>query len=184
MRSPVRDKNYVKVFVLHLLKNINKPLDFNTINDIVLYDGYIEYIDFATCFSELLDDEHIEELKGSDGELDKYRITEKGKSVADALSDSIFDEIRDRSLKSALKLLDFKENGSELLFNVEEINGEEKGYMVRCTIKEKKTDICSVSVRVDTQSRVELIRKNFYERPEIIYRGVLALLSGDVNMIF
>ena len=184
MRSPVRDKNYVKVFVLHLLKNIGKPLDFNTINDIVLYDGYVEYIDFATCFSELLDDEHIEEIKGVDGELDKYRITEKGRRVAEGLSDDIFHEIRDRSLRSALRLVNFKENDSELYFESRENEGETGGYIVTCSIREKKCDICSVTVRVDSKERAEQIKKNFYERPEIIYRGVIALLSGDVNMIF
>lgn len=184
MRSPVRDKNYVKVFVLHLLKNISKPLDFNTINDIVLYDGYVEYIDFATCFSELLDDEHIEEIKGEGGELDKYRITAKGRRVAEGLSDDIFHEIRDRSLRSALRLVNFKENDAELIFNSEELGEDEGGYTVTCSIMEKKRVICSVTLKVEDKERVEKIKSNFYERPEIIYRGTIALLSGDVNMIF
>lgn len=185
MRAPVSDKNYVKVFILFLMKNLDRPLDYNMINDVALYDGYVEYIDFATCFAELLDDGLIEEIKGGEGELDTYRITPRGVSVADGLSEDIFAEIRSRSLKTALRLVSFKERDADLDFKKEEIpDSEGGGLLVTCTIREKKRPVCSVSVKVDSPARAEMIRKNFREHPEVIYRGALALLSGDVNLIF
>ncbi len=185
MRSPVKDKNYVKVFILYLLKNINRPLDYNTINDIALYDGYVGYFDFATCFSELLDDEHIEEIKGGEGKLDTYYITPKGISVAEHLSGDIFADIRDRSLKSALKLISFKERGAEVVYHCEDIPADEGGgYLVTCGIKEKKRDVCTITVKVDSKERADAIRANFNEKPEVIYKGAIALLSGDMNLIF
>lgn len=185
MKSPVSDKNYVKVFILFLLKNLDRPLDYNMINDVALYDGYVGYIDFATCFAELLDDGLIEEIKGADDELDTYRITPRGANVADGLSDDIFSEIRSRSLKTALRLVSFKEREADFDFKKEEIPDEEGGgILVTCSIREKKSVVCSVSVKVDSPTRAEMIRKNFSDHPEVIYRGALALLSGDVNLIF
>ena len=32
--------------------------------------------------------------------------------------------------------------------------------------------------------QLDKILKNFADRPEVIYRGIFALLSGDVNYIF
>ncbi len=184
MKAPVRDKNYVKVFLLYLMKNIDRPLDFNMINDVAMYDGYVEYIDFATCFAELLDDGLLQEIT-SEEELPRYRITPKGVSVADGLSDDIFAEIRSRSLKTAFRLVSFKEREIELDFKSEPVPAEEGGgALVTCTVYEKKRTVCSVTVKADSPARAEAIRRNFYEHPDVIYKGSLALLSGDVNLIF
>lgn len=185
MKSPVSDKNYVKVFILYLLRNIDMPLDFPTINDIALQDGYLGYFDFAECFAELLDDGHIAEIREDGASESKYMITEKGISVAESLSDDIFAEIRNRSLQSALRLLSFKERKAELKYACEEIPSEcGGGYSVTCSVWEHGRATCSVTVKVDSLSRAEAIKKNFYERPEAIYRGTFALLTGDVNFIF
>jgi hypothetical protein len=37
---------------------------------------------------------------------------------------------------------------------------------------------------VDSLERAERMKDNFYERPEALYKGVLALLSGNVNYLF
>ena len=51
--SPIGSKNNVKIFVLYLMENINYPLDFVTINDIIMQTDYVMYLDFAESF-ELL----------------------------------------------------------------------------------------------------------------------------------
>ena len=56
MHSQLRDKNDIKIFILYLLRHIGYPLDFVSINDIVVQDGYVGYFDFAECFAEMLDD--------------------------------------------------------------------------------------------------------------------------------
>ena len=42
----------------------------------------------------------------------------------------------------------------------------------------------SQMIIVDSLDRAKRMKQNFYERPEELYRGVLALLSGNVNYIF
>ena len=38
MGARLKNKNDIKIFILYLLQNINYPLDFPTINDIVVQD--------------------------------------------------------------------------------------------------------------------------------------------------
>ena len=55
MSSPIGGKNNVKIFVLYLMENINYPIDFCTINDVVMQTDYVMYLDFAECFYEMVD---------------------------------------------------------------------------------------------------------------------------------
>lgn len=39
------------------------------------------------------------------------------------------------------------------------------------------------SVVVDTKRQAELMKYNFDDRAELVYRGILSLLSGDMNYL-
>ena len=60
MGSPIGGKRNVKIFVLYLMENINYPLEFSTLNDIVMQTDYVLYLDFAEAFNEMVDGGLIE----------------------------------------------------------------------------------------------------------------------------
>jgi hypothetical protein len=37
---------------------------------------------------------------------------------------------------------------------------------------------------VDSEDRANRMKENFYDRPEVIYRGVHAMLAGNMNFLF
>jgi hypothetical protein len=39
-------------------------------------------------------------------------------------------------------------------------------------------------VVVDTLNRAQRMEDNFRDHPEVVYKGVMALLSGNINFIF
>lgn len=106
MQAALKDKNDIKIFILYLMRNVGYPLEFENLNDIVIQDGVVGYFDFVECFGELLDTGNVREIKGENGDL--YEITEQGKHVSDSLEGNLLGLIRDKSLKSALRLLSFK----------------------------------------------------------------------------
>lgn len=170
----------VKIFVLYLMENINYPMDFVTVNDIVMQTDYVMYLDLAEAFAELTDGGLIERIRVEDE--DRYVITEKGRCVARELKSDILPGILDRALAAALRYLNFKERGIVPRCAVERM--ADGRYSVTCSFTERKVCIFSQTVLVDTEDRALRMQSNFYERPEAIYRGVLALLSGNVNYLF
>ena len=58
------------------------------------------------------------------------------------------------------------------------------GYLVTCSIKDKKGVIMDLTVRADSDYQLQRMLSNYSERPEVVFRGVVALLSGDVNYLF
>ena len=109
MASPIGSMRNVKIFVLYLLENINYPLDFVTINDIVMQTDYVMYLDFAEGFNEMVDGGLIDKVSVDGEEL--YIVTEKGKHVARELNGDILSTILDQSLARALRYLNFKKRG-------------------------------------------------------------------------
>ncbi len=47
--------NNVKIFTLYLLKNVNLPLDYLTIGEMLMRTDYVMYLDFAEAFPQLTD---------------------------------------------------------------------------------------------------------------------------------
>ncbi len=196
MLAPLKDKTDIKIFILYLMKNIDYPLDFNTLSDIAVQDEFISYFDFAECFGQLLDNGTVAQIRvgdqimteasiGRNGRPEKknelYVITERGIEVVEQLHSNLLNAIKEKSLKSALRMLSFKERGSDVRCECEERYGG--GYNLRCEITEKKKPVLKLELVVEDREQLEQMRENFNERPEVVYRGVIALLSGDINYL-
>ncbi len=188
MQAPLKEKNDIKIFILYLLKNLKYPLDFNTISDIVVQDEFVNYFDFAECFAELLDSGTIELIRigdGISGDDDKkeefYTITENGVIVVEQLQSNLLNMIKEKSLKSAMRLISFKQRGFEVRCDGAE--REDGKYDLHCEVIENKERLLEVNLLVNDKQRYDQMVYNFNERPEVIYRGVISLLTGDINYL-
>jgi len=182
MASPIGSMNNVKIFVLYLMRNINYPLDFVTINEIVMQTDYIMYLDFAVAFHEMLDGELIREEGSNENGDPLYAVTSRGAMVAEQLHSDLLPSILDRSLACALRYLDFKRRGITVDCSSEPLG--DQTFRVSFIIREKDKILMQTSVNVDSEYRSRQMRENFRERPDVIYRGILALLTGNVNYLF
>ncbi len=183
MGSAIGSMNNVKIFVLYLMRNINYPLDYITLNEIVMQTDYIMYLDFAVAFHEMLDGGLIDEVSMDDihGEP-LYTVTERGQIVAEQLKSDILPSILDQSMTCALRYLDFKQRKITVDCTSERLG--DRSFDVTVIIKEQDKVILTTTVNVDSEYRSRQMRKTFRERPEVIYRGTMALLCGNVNYLF
>jgi hypothetical protein len=179
MQAPLKDKNDIKIFILFLLRNIHYPLDYVNINDIVVQDGVVSPFDFAECFAELLETGNIEEFTANGKTL--YSITDQGIEVADTLDSRLLMMLKDKSLKSAMRLLSFKKRGSEIKCDVTPL--EDGTYEVRCVIIEARRELLNARIVVEDKALAERMKYNFMDKPEVVFRGVYAIFSGDINYL-
>lgn len=180
MGSAIGSMKNVKIFVLYLMQNVGRPLAFVTLNDIVMQTDFIMYLDFAEAFHKMLDDGLIRKEGQEEGD-DAYVITEHGRVVAESLSGDILSSILEKSLAAALRYLDFKKRGVEC--KCEYTRRADGRYDFACSLLEKGEIIFSTTVILDSETRAKKLKENFYDRPEVIYRGALALLSGNMNFL-
>lgn len=201
MATQLKKEDEIKIFILYLLDKIGYPLDYPSIGSIMMQDGIVNFFDFAQCFFALVDAGHINEImveKQENGEgkpvnMDDddedletsytvlYEVSETGRHVARALSDSLMVTVREKSYRSALRHLSFERQGA---YVDQSYRPDGEGFLVTCSIKNSKGVVMEMTVRADSEYQLRRMLNNYAERPEVVFRGVVALLSGDVNYLF
>lgn len=179
----MKDKKEIKIFILYLMDRIGYPLTLNDVSSILYQENLVSYFDCGDCFTELVDAKHIIDS----GEKDEagncaYVVSDTGIRIATQLNDQISPWIKEVSYRSAIRNLSFVKRGAKTECTKTFLdNGK---ISVHCEIIEEGRRILDVTLDVDSEKEADKILFNFPRKPEIVYRGMLALLSGDRNYIF
>ena len=200
----------VKVFILYLLEKVGYPLDYNDLATIIIRDGYVDYFDFVTYFHELLEDGHIKKISvPCDGAKDKpseqkdengvtgpdnssdndaqtkdlYEVSETGRMIAKGLADDLLiAAVREKSYISAMRHLSLEKRGAVVDHRIEMVG--DGTYIFHCSIKDCDGMAFDLALRADTYLQVSRMRMNFEDKPDVVYRGIIALVTGNVNYLF
>ena len=198
MAEKLHTPDQIKVFILYLLEKIGYPLEYTDIATIIIRDGLVDYFDFVEYFHQLLQANHIRMVPKegdalSDGTAESadsedctenrmFEVTETGKKIAKGLSeDLLMTAVREKSYISAMRHLSL-EKRKAVVTQSEEQDGT--GYIFHCSIKDMDGLALNLSVRADTFNQLSRMKQNFEERPDVIYRGIIALVTGNVNYLF
>ena len=173
----LRDRNEIKILICYLLKTVDKPLSFDSLNEILQKDGLVNYFEFAQCMHELLLTGHID-LAGQD---DYYKCTKLGAGTAAMFERRLPLSVREKSVRSAIRLLARIKREAENRVTVSEKPGG--GYDVTCTVLDGGDSLLSVGLLVPGRAQAEAVRRRFLEDPELLYKGVIALLTGDIQTV-
>lgn len=200
MATQLKNENEIKIFILYLLDKIGYPLDYPSIGSIMMQDGIVNFFDFAQCFFSLVDAGHIREIisdkraaklleitpdseeeAGLEDDPVLYEVTETGRHVAEALSDNLMVTVREKSYRSALRHLSFAKRGA---YVDQTYKKDGDGYIVHCSIKDKSGTLMDLKIRADSEYQLKCMMDNYSDRPEVVFRGIVALMTGDVNYLF
>ncbi len=173
------NKTDVQIFILFLLDNLNYPLDYPTIDRIAVETGYVRPFDFAESFSELIEMGQILEDEIDGQKL--YQVSAVGRMVAGELQSSILDTIRRESALCASRLLSLHRRGADL--STEIASRADGKYLVRLRIADKDGVMLETSCAVPSRRQAEIICANFTQKPENTYRGILSVLTGEVEYL-
>lgn len=175
--------NDIKVFILYLMDKIGYPLDFNTVAEIIIEDDIVNYFDFAQCFGELEDAGHIEIVTTPEDRKGQplYAVTHTGKTVADGLNSVISRSVKDRGYRSALRHFSLAKRGAVLDQSVQ-LDGT--GVLFHGTVRDKKGLQLDLSIRTENEYQLRQMQRVFNDRPEVVLRGIIAVMTGDLDLVF
>lgn len=171
----LKDADDIKILICYLLKSVGRPLSFSNLNDILQHDGLCNYFEFANALHELLVTGHID-IEKVDGE-DRYKPTSLGISTAALFERRLPKSVRDKAVNAAMKLLAKIKRDAENKVEIAEVPSG--GYEVTCTVYDMGDTLASVKLYVTDMAQAQSVKTRFQQSPETIYKGVLALLTGD-----
>ena len=163
----------IKILICYMLLGVGEPMERQMVTELIAGNGMANFFETAAAVVELARQGHLTEEEG------RISLTETGRQVGDTLAGMIPYTLRERSVKAALQLLTRIRREQE---NTVELEKLDHGYRVTCTIQDSASPLMSVSLRVADDMQAGLIRENFLDDPTLLYRSLLAILTGDAGM--
>ena len=178
MAHRLYDDDKIKLILLYLLHELDDSFDFQTISEIIVWDGSINYFVFTQCFNELVENGSIQKDIDPQTGKEMFSISPMGKQSIEEVEDSLLKFIKERFMRSAVRLLAFKKDGTTIASHYDK---EKDGYLLQCTIKNKKFDLLHLDLYLDNEEEAKILQHGFDLRAEYIYSGILALLTDDTR---
>ena len=169
----------IKLLICYLLHHIRRGMSFAEINEVFRSKGIANYFEYSQEISRLLASGHIEAHKEIDG-VERYYVTDLGIKTSITFEKDIPAAIRETTLKAAQDYYLRQQIEKDNRFQVEPV---EDGYNVTMTITDIGSDLLRLTLFVPKESDCEQIRENFYNDPAFLYRGIIAMLTGDERTV-
>lgn len=178
----LREDSEIKIFILYLMEKIGYPLDYDTITTIVIKDEIVNYFDFAQCFAKLEDSECVEKLPADEKHPHvRYTLTRKGRLVCDGLNSVVAQAVKDKGYRSAIRHLDLKRRGAVV---DQTMKTEGDNVLFKGSIRDGAGTLLDISLRAETDYQLRCMQDIFLDRPEVVLRGIIAILTGDFELAF
>lgn len=171
----LKEADDIKILICYLLKSVGRPLSFDNLNEILQHDELCNYFGFASALHELLVSGHVDLVK--DGGAEFYKTTSLGDTTASLFERRLPVTVREKAVNAAVRLLSRIKRESENRVSIAE--NRSGGVDVTCSVLDMGDTLMSVKLLVADRAQAESVKRRFQESPEFVYKGVLALMTGD-----
>ncbi|MEG2258822.1 MAG: DUF4364 family protein, partial [Oscillospiraceae bacterium] len=161
----------IKILICHVLCEIAMPISRDDLLDSLSGRGYANYFECADALSDLINASHITE-----DDHGMYLISQSGKEIAALLSEDVALTVRERVVQQALVLA---RRSSRQNFNKSEITKLDNGYLLRCSVSDKDSEIFALELIAPTKADAQLMRDNFTDRAEDIVSSIYTMLMDQ-----
>ena len=170
----LRTAGEIKILICYLLKTVGVPLSRSALDEAIQENGIANYFDVGQALTELCDNGSI--ARTEDHGSEAYQITEQGRESADLLETTLSFTVRDKAVRSAMRLLSKIRNERE---NHVEIQKTQGGYLVTCTVLDRQLELMTVRLLVADALQAELVKNRFLDDPQATYQSILEQMIGD-----
>lgn len=168
----------IKMLLCYLLAMTPQPLSFDQIYGSLSEHELVNYFELGSALEKLLSSGHLS-VQNHTPPL-RYMITDLGSKTADEFEKNIPITLREKAISAAKLTLAREKRLGEVKVSQTPCVG---GFSLELTIPEDKGELLSLRMFVPTSRECERLRRNFLNSPQTIYKGIVALLSGDERVL-
>ena len=80
-----------------------------------------------------------------------------------------------------MRHLSLEKRGAVVKHDIEQVG--DGSYIFHCSINDCDGLAFKLDLRADSYMQVSRMRMNFEDKPDVVYRGIVALVTGNVNYL-
>lgn len=161
-----------KLTILYMLDSVDFSLSNAIVSDFILKEGFTDYFNIQTAFSELETDGLI--TSSTTYKTTYYSITKDGKDTLDCFHYEISHAIKD-DVKAYLK-----EHFNDIVETLSIVSDYSKSgdhtYITECKILERGTFLASVKLSVSSEEQAQSVCRKFKENSSELYAYLIKTL--------
>ena len=166
----ITDKLEIKFLILYIASRLVGPVPFETLQDLSMCDGGVDYFDFAECLADLVRTEHL----SLEGEC--YAITKKGRDNSAICESSLPYSVR---MQVDQNIVGYNEQIKRAaLVGARVDKRPEGGCTVTLSLSDELDDLMELKLLVTREDMAKEMQKTFQAHAEEIYTKILAVLYG------
>ena len=162
----------MKVLILYIMARVAAPIDYDTLTDLSLCDGGIDFFLFAQAVEQLVDSEHL--VRDDEG---LYAITPKGRTNGGIMESSISGVVRDRCDKALAKVNAILRRNAQITAQVAE-DGPGRCH-VELGLSDDVGPIFSLRLIAPSPQQGQDMAQHFRKHPEDVFNTILSCLLQE-----
>ena len=167
----ISGKLEIKFLILYIASRVVEPVPFETLQEVAMCDGGVDYFGFSECLADLVRTEHLR--VDQDG---LYVITEKGRRNSAICESSLPYSVRMQAEQNLARCNEQLKRRA--LVGAELRAREEGGYELTLSLSDELDELMSLRLLITRQDMALDLQRRFREHAEEIYSKILADLYG------
>lgn len=161
----------IRILLCYIIASIEDPVPGRMLADLLHFEGIANVFEVNDSIAALEKNGHIAMV---DEKEDTYKITKKGKEVADGLKTTLPIAVKNRAHSAALQMVARYRHAKETDFKV---SREGERTYITCTALDNIAPFMSVKLMVTDEDQAMFIKDKFLDDPAKIYSEIIKMLT-------
>lgn len=169
----VTTQEEILMLICHILGQAEQPVTMDQLNEVLQRQSLVNYFEFTEAALRLKKLGHV--AVNAEGGC---TLTESGKELARTFGSKLPAAVRERAALALDDVLTLLRRRRENRVRVDKVGD---GYELTLTITDIGSDLMSLRLFLPTREQCQEVGRRFLNDPALIYKGTMALLTGDMK---
>ncbi|MEG1875374.1 MAG: DUF4364 family protein [Angelakisella sp.] len=171
----VTTSHEIIILICYMTARAGQPVSLEQLSSALMRQELVNYFEFANAAEYMLQAGHLVETSDH-----RYTLSPLGQQTAETFESDLPATVRERALSALQNILTLLRRQEE---NRVDIEKTVDGWQLSITMTDIGTDLLSLKMFMPTKELCEDIRRRVLNDPTILYKGVFALLTGDMKTV-
>ena len=153
------------MLICYIFREAGQPVTLDQANEVLQRQSLVNYFEFAEAAERLIRMGHLRPAENG-----RYTLSPEGEKLAAA--------VRERAQRALDDVLTLLRRQQENKVRVKKVGD---GYEITLTITDIGSDLMSLTLFLPSEKECEQVRRRFLNDPALLYKGTMALLTGDME---